>query len=113
MRERTATAECLERLGRSAQLWLYPSLARLAPSQRGPALRAARSTEVDLVERLGLVASVGVAAYLLESVGGPPGPGILTALTQLLLAVPVIGILAAPWLVRRTRRGLRRRAAPP
>ncbi len=113
MRERASITTCLVRLGQSAQLWLYPSLASLPPSRRGPALRAARSVELDLVERLGIVASVGMSAYLLESVGRPPSASLLTALGQLFLALSLIGILAAPWLVRRTRRGLRRQAAPP
>lgn len=113
MREGTSIFSFLEGIGQNAQLLLYPSLTKLPSSQRKPALRAARATEFDFLERVGLIASMGICAYLLEPVGKAADLYVARMLAQLLFALPLMGILAMPWLVRRTRRGLRRQTAPP
>ena len=112
MREDTSIFPHLERIGQNAQLRLFPILAKLPAAERQSALRTARSTEFDSLERLGLIALVGVCAYLLQSVGEGVELHLVRVLVRLLLALPLMGILAVPWMVRRTRRGLRRQIGP-
>jgi hypothetical protein len=66
-------------------------------------LRRARRADFDFAERIGMIASVAFSAYLLEPIGGG---GSMDYVIQYLLAVPLLALLIAPWLVRRTRRGL-------
>src|SRR5690606_27403013 len=77
--------------------------------ERARVLRAARDTELDAAERFGVIASVGVAAYLLQSPIDGAG-WLVGTLIQFALAVPLLAVLVAPWLIRRTRRGLQREA---
>lgn len=113
MREGTSLLACLDRIAREAQVLLYPALRQIPPALRGPALEAAHSTELDWLERLGLVGAIAVSAYLVEPVGKGWEIRSLAVFAQLFLAAPLIGVFAAPWLVRRTRRGLRRLVGPP
>ncbi len=100
----------IERVVRAGEVRLYPALARIPVAQRSPMLRAARSTEMDTTERVGVVGSVVVTAYLLQSAGDGSQGLVATSLTQFVLAWPLLAFLVAPWLMRRTRRGLQREA---
>jgi hypothetical protein len=84
-----------------AAFLLYPDLRRFAlPAQ---ALRAARRAPLDALELLGVAAALIVAMLLARYSAGdlPLGARAATALA-------VLAATAAPFLVRRTRRGLRR-----
>jgi hypothetical protein len=89
---------------------LYPELERI-PRKRWPqALQRARETELLPSEWIGILAAVGVSAYGLQPFGDPAAGLLVHYLGQFLLALPLVALLASPWLVRRTRRGLRREA---
>lgn len=92
------------------QRLIYPTLDRVPPRQRSHVLRAARATELDTSERLGIVGAVGVTAYLLQSSSDAAAGLFASTLIQFVLAWPLLAVLVAPWLVRRTRRGLQREA---
>lgn len=84
---------------------LYPELARVPRARWSSMLRHARQTELAVSERLGVLAAVAIAAYALQPVG--EGQSLIVRyLVQFAIALPAVALLAAPWLVRRTRRGL-------
>jgi hypothetical protein len=104
-RTRTSAAS-LERLEHAVLRFVYPALDRVPANQRNRVLRAARATELDTSERVGVVSAVGVTAYLLQSTSDASEGLLAVSLGQFLLAWPLLAVLVAPWLVRRTRRGL-------
>jgi hypothetical protein len=108
-RSRTATAR-IERIEHRWLRLMYPDLARVPSSHRARVLRAARATELDTSERIGIAGAVGVTAYLLQSTTDAAHGVFAVSLTQFVLAWPLLSILVAPWLVRRTRRGLQHEA---
>jgi hypothetical protein len=108
-RSQTATAR-IERLQHGWLRLLYPGLDRVPPNHRARVLHAARATELDTTERIGIAGAVGVTAYLLQSTTGAAHGLFAVSLTQFVLAWPLLAILVTPWLVRRTRRGLQHEA---
>jgi hypothetical protein len=101
-------SQSLERLAQKWQEWLYPALKRVPSEQHARVLAAARETDLDTAERIGVIGAVGVAAYLLQSPFDDAAGLLGGTLIQFVLAWPLLGLLVAPWLVRRTRRGLQR-----
>lgn len=89
--------------------WLYPDLARVAPHNRTRALQRARSESFDFLEVCGLVTAMGVVAYLTRYAVKDPSIAdrLSAAVANFVIAIPQLFILASPFLVRRTRRGLR------
>lgn len=90
-------------------LMLYPELRRMPPHDQAAALRRARAQQLDSVERIGVIAAVVIASWLAGKLGvsAALGGGFSGFAGVLLAALPVIGVLSGPFLVRRTRRGLR------
>lgn len=82
----------------------------MQPERWASALGRARQAELTLVERAGIATAVGFAAWLLRPLADPGAALVVRYIEQFLLALPVIALLVSPWLVRRTRRGLRREA---
>ncbi len=86
----------------------YPALQQLPTAQWDAALARARATEFDLIERIGLLLVMAVVAYLLRWEAqqalelSPP----IRYLAQFFAAVLLIVPAAAPFYLRRTRRGL-------
>jgi hypothetical protein len=84
---------------------VYPELSHVPGERWSEMLRHARQTELSVSERIGVLAAVAIAAYALQSVG--EGHSLIVRyLVQFAIALPAVALLAAPWLVRRTRRGL-------
>ena len=104
-------AKPIERLAPRWHEALYPALKRVPLARRAEVLRAARAAEVDAAERLGVIGSVAVAAYLLQSSPGVSTGWLAGTLMQFVLAWPVLAVLIAPWLIRRTRRAVQREAS--
>ena len=94
------------RLGPGWQALIYPALKRFPAAQRQRVLQRARETELDATERVGIIAAVVIAALLLQEVSDGASGIFMRYLTQFVLALPLLGCLVAPWLLRRTRRGL-------
>lgn len=86
----------------------YPALQQLPIVQWDAALARARATEFDLLERTGLLLVIAVVAYLLRFDAqqtvelAPP----IRYLAQFFAAALLIVPAAAPFYLRRTRRGL-------
>ena len=109
-RERMAPMEGVA-FNRVMHRLVYPELRDIAPALWPDALRRARALNLDVAERLGILASIAIVTYILQWVDNESW-GILTHyLAQFVLALPLLAVLVAPWLLRRTRRGLRNEAA--
>jgi hypothetical protein len=91
---------------------LHPQLRRLPPEQRRAALREARRTPLDLLELVGMAAALIAAIMLVR--GGPDSLGDATAaleatsLQDIAAGACVGTVVVVLFLIRRTRRGLRR-----
>jgi len=109
-RERLATMEGIA-YGRLLHRLVYPELRGIAPALWPQALRRARALELDVAERLGIGASVVVATYILQWVDDDAWGVLSHYVAQFTLALPLLAVLVSPWLLRRTRRGLRTEAA--
>lgn len=95
--------------------WL---LARLFPCLRNwpvrdwPALMArVQTTDFDRFERLGIVAALVLTTWLLRPAADTGGSAPLAFVSQLLMAVPWLLLLAGPFYLRRIRRVLDREAS--
>jgi hypothetical protein len=86
----------------------YPALQRLPSAQWEAALARARATEFDLVERIGMLLVMAVVAYLLRFEAQQTVELALPIryLAQFSAAALLIVPAAAPFFLRRTRRGL-------
>ena len=83
---------------------LFPELRDLPPAQRATALRAANKLPYDTLELLGIAVGLIVASlFLTHALDGFAGTG-----ARLLAACPVATVAIGPFVLRRTRRGLRR-----
>lgn len=85
---------------------IFPRL-RDWPVREWPALLSGlQAMEFDRIERLGIVAGVVFATWLLQpNVPAEASAGVVY-LTQLLLALPLLALLVGPFFLRRIRRGL-------
>jgi hypothetical protein len=90
---------------------LYPELRAYGRQDRARLLRDARQEPFELLEWAGILAAlvivVGITRYSVAGFG--LADRIAVALANFLVAVPLLAATAGPFLVRRTRRGLRAR----
>ena len=101
-------------MGRLSELMenlLYPELRGYGREDRARLLRDARQEPFELLEWAGILAALVIVAGLTRySVAGfGLADRIAVALANFLVAVPLLVATAGPFLVRRTRRGLRQR----
>ena len=90
---------------------LYPELRAYSRQDRARLLRDARSEPFDILEWAGILAAllivVGITRY------GVAGFGLAdrfaVTLANFIVAIPLLVAIAGPFLLRRTKRGLRRR----
>ena len=101
-------------MGRLSELMenlLYPELRGYGRQDRARLLRDARQEPFELLEWAGILAALvivaGVTRYSVAGFG--LADRIAVALANFLVAVPLLVATAGPFLVRRTRRGLRQR----
>jgi hypothetical protein len=101
-------------MGRLSELMenlLYPELRAYGRQDRARLLRDARQEPFELLEWAGILAALvivaGVTWYSVAGFG--LADRIAVALANFLVAVPLLVATAGPFLVRRTRRGLRQR----
>jgi hypothetical protein len=101
-------------MGRLSELienLLYPELRGYGRQDRARLLRDARQEPFELLEWAGILAALvivaGVTRYSVAGFG--LADRIAVALANFLVAVPLLVLTAGPFLVRRTRRGLRQR----
>lgn len=90
---------------------LHPELRGLAPDEKAWALREARATPFDIIELVGMAAAVvlvtALTDYAVSDVNG--GQRLVAAILNYAMALPFIAAAVAPFLYRRTRRGLQQR----
>jgi hypothetical protein len=101
-------------MGRLSELMenlLYPELRGYGRQDRARLLRDARQEPFELLEWAGILAALVIVAGLTRySVAGfGLADRIAVALANFIVAVPLLVATAGPFLVRRTRRGLRQR----
>jgi hypothetical protein len=106
MSRETSPASVMANAGYWWQLLAYPRLREIPRTDWPAALRRARAIDLDLTERLGIVAGIGFTTYALGSVGADAESVLAHTLLQFACAVPLLGLLVGPLLLRRTRRGL-------
>ena len=99
----------IQRIKEEIENLLYPELRPYGRTDRDRLLRKASETPLDLIEGAGMLAAlVSVVALTRYSVADfGLVDRIAVALVNFLVAIPLLGVTAGPFLVRRTRRGLR------
>jgi len=95
-------------------LWLLPELRRFPASERAYALKKAHGTDLDIFEllgvALGLVLVTAATQYALPE--GVFITRLAAALLNFAVALPLMALAAAPFHIRRLRRGLRDQLGP-
>jgi hypothetical protein len=88
--------------------WAMPRLIELPAKEWDKAVEQAASIEFDFIERLGLIAGVGLVAYLLRFDHATAATLSLPVrfLFQFLVAAPLLVVVVGPVFLRRARRGL-------
>jgi hypothetical protein len=88
---------------------LYPELRALPEAERQAALDRAKEMPFDVVELLGMAAGlVAVTAMTRYGVGGFEASGrFILAMVNFLVAIPLLVAAVGPFVLRRSRRGLR------
>jgi hypothetical protein len=91
------------------EYWLYPELQKFEPPDRDPALRQAKDAKLDGFEIMGITLAVALTVALTRysAAGFALIERVGAALANLIIAIPVLMVLAGPFYVRRVRRGLR------
>ena len=88
---------------------LYPELRQFQPGRQAGALKAAADTGFDAIEYVGL--AVALAATVLLTRYSAAEMGLAdrfgAAIANFIVAIPLLLVLAGPFYIRRTRRGLR------
>jgi hypothetical protein len=100
----------MDQLKESFENLLYPELRAYGPEDRARLLREARNEPFDILEWAGLLAAlvivVGFTRYSVAGFG--LADRFAVVLANFLVAVPLLVVTAGPFLLRRTKRGLRR-----
>ena len=88
---------------------VFPELKRFSVQERAEVLRAAKEENLDLIELVGIVASVGIVTWLVGEfgIGASAGSRLVAVVASFIVAIPLLAVIAGPFLIRRTRRGLR------
>jgi hypothetical protein len=88
---------------------LYPEVRPYGRADRDRLLKKASETQLDTLEWLGIIVGlvlvVGITRYSAAGLGLADRAAIAAA--NFLIALPLLVLAAGPFLVRRTRRGLR------
>ena len=88
-------------------LWALPRIEELKPGEWAVALKYARDTNFDLIERVGVLAGIAFTTYLLRFDASSDDlslPG--RFFVQFVFAVPLLTLFAGPFYLRCLRRGL-------
>jgi hypothetical protein len=93
------------------RIWpaLLPELRRFPEGERAQALHAARETQLDTVELVGMaIGLVAVTAFTKYSVSDHAlAPRFAMAVLNFVVALPLLVVVLGPFHLRRLRRGLR------
>lgn len=91
------------------QYLLYPELRRFPPEQQAAALRKASETRFEAIEYVGMAAALALTVVLTRysAVDMRLAERFGAAIVNFGVAMALLVVLAGPFYVRRTRRGLR------
>jgi len=91
------------------EYWAYPELREFTPAEQDSALRKAKDAKLDGFEIMGVTLAVALTVALTRysAVGMALIERIGAALANLVIAIPILMVLAGPFYIRRVRRGLR------
>jgi hypothetical protein len=94
-----------------SRLWpaLLPELRRFPSAEQDDALRAARRTDLDIVELLGMAAGLLVVTALTRYTlaDASMSTRFVATLVNFAAALPLLAVALGPFHIRRLRRGLR------
>ena len=94
-------------LKRNALTWALPRLVRLPPAEWDEAVRQARATHFDAIERIGVLAAIALTTWLLRfDVNEAEISLPIRFVAQFVAAIPLLILLAGPFYLRCWRRGL-------
>ena len=94
-------------LKRSVLTWALPHLVQLPPAEWDEAVRQARETHFDALERIGVLAAVALTTYLLRFDANESEISLpIRFVAQFVAAIPLLILLAGPFYLRCWRRGL-------
>jgi hypothetical protein len=94
-------------LRRSALTWALPHLVQLPSAEWDEALKQARETSFDAIERIGVLAAIVFTTYLLRFDANESELSLpIRFVAQFVAAVPLLSVLAGPFCLRCLRRGL-------
>ncbi|HMV20956.1 MAG TPA: hypothetical protein PKH05_06945 [Nitrospira sp.] len=93
-------------------LQFFPTLRQWPASQWREQLDKASGTDLDGHELVGILSAIAMMAWLLEPQAEVSASPILVYGEQFLLASLGLVLLAGPFLIRRTRRGLEQLSTP-
>ena len=90
---------------------IFPELKAFEKTEREVVLQKAREDEFDSIEWIGVIASVVIATLIVGKLDlqAATGDRFLSTLLSFVVAIPLVGATAGVFMVRRTRRGLRKR----
>ena len=99
----------IETIRKKVENLLYPQLTPYRRNERDRLLRKAAETSLDFFEWTGILAAIifAVAVTRYSAVDFGPLDRVVVALVNFAVSLILLGITAGPFLVRRTRRGLR------
>ena len=99
----------IQRIKEEIENLLYPELRPYGRSDRDRLLQKATKTPLDLIEWAGIIAALVLVVILTRysAVDFGLADRIVVAVLNFLVAILLLGVTAGPFLVRRTRRGLR------
>ena len=94
---------------RAWEYLLYPELRQFEPGRQAGALKAAAETGFDAIEYVGLAAALAATVLLTRYSAVDMGLAdrFGAAIVNFIVAIPLLLVLAGPFYIRRTRRGLR------
>lgn len=94
---------------RAWEYLLYPELRQFEPGRQAGALKAAAASGFDAIETIGLALALAATLLLTRYSGATMGLAdrFGAAIANFIVAIPLLLVLAGPFYVRRTRRGLR------
>lgn len=96
------------RVTRSWITLIYPQLRAVPRDGWTPLIQRARATEFDLLERIAIIGALAFAAWTLEHIDADSAGMLAGNLLRYVLALALLACLIAPFILRRTRRGLDR-----
>ena len=99
----------METIKQQVENLLYPELRPYERADRVRLLKKASEMQLDMLEWIGILVGLAVVAGITRYSAAGLGfaERVATAAANLLIALPLLVLIVGPFLVRRTRRGLR------